>query len=129
MESVIGRERQQPGDRREVSRTWSTLCLEERKGNERVYRSAGWCWQAGGDAGFRREGGGITSVCIRGGCMLVGHRHVSHVVMRRGDAVGVLMSTFTDVCDCLSRDEDRVRAINRGALYRDRTQPEQHQQD
>lgn len=66
---------------------------------------------------------------IRYRSVLVGHRHSSHVVMSRCRAVGMLMSTITDVRDSLSRDEDRVRAVDGGALYGNRAQPEQHQQD
>ena len=49
--------------------------------------------------------------------------------MNLGRAVRMLMSAIAHVRDSLSRDEDRVRAIDRGALYGNRAQPEQHQQD
>lgn len=66
---------------------------------------------------------------ITTGSVRVWHHHSRHVVMDLGRAVGMLMSAITQVRDSLSRDEDRVRAVDRGALYGNRTQPEQHQQD
>ena len=61
--------------------------------------------------------------------VLIGHRHPGHVVMSGDCAVRMLMSAIAHIRDRLRRDEDRVRAIDCGALYGNRAQPEQHQQD